>query len=82
MLDIHFEELLRQHLPFLPADETLHDNTSLREYGLDSLGTVELLSTLEAEYRIRFSEEALTLETFATPALLWRALSTMRSPTG
>jgi nodulation protein F len=78
MWDAQFEELLRRQLPFLPDDEALTGNTSLREYGLDSLGTVELLSALEAAYQIRFSDDALTLETFATPTVLWEALSAVR----
>ena len=78
MWDTQFEELLRQVLPFLSADEPLDENTPLREYGLDSLGTVELLSALESAYRIRFSDEALTLETFKTPVILWAAVSAIR----
>jgi acyl carrier protein len=77
MWDTQFEQLLRQALPFLSADEPLDEGTSLREYGLDSLSTVELLSALEAAYRIRFSDEALALETFRTPATVWEALSAM-----
>jgi acyl carrier protein len=78
MWDAKFEELLRRQLPFLPTDEALTGGTSLREYGLDSLGMVELLSALEAAYQIRFSDDALTLKTFATPAVLWEALSAVR----
>jgi acyl carrier protein len=80
MWDTQFEELLRRQLPFLPADEALAPNESLREYGLDSLGVVELLSALEAAYQIRFSDDALALETFATPTVLWKALSAASSP--
>lgn len=75
MWDLQFEELVRRQLPFLPTDEELHGDSSLREFGLDSLGTVELLSALESAYQIRFSDDALTLETFATPMVLWEALS-------
>lgn len=81
MWDSQFEQLIRSHLPFLSESEPLEEDTSLREYGLDSLGTVELLSILESEYNLRFSEDALTLETFETPAVLWRALTAMRSTT-
>jgi acyl carrier protein len=81
MWDSQFEQLIRSYLPFLPENEPLEENTSLREYGLDSLGTVELLSVLESEYNLRFPEEALTLETFATPATAWRALTATRSTT-
>ena len=79
MWNSEFEQLIRSHLPFLPPDEPLEEDTSLREYGLDSLGMVELLSILESEFNLRFPEEALTLETFATPGVLWRTLAAIRS---
>jgi len=80
MWDQQFEELLRSYLPFLAADETLDDDTNLRDLGLDSLGTVELLAALEARYDVRFMDEALSLETFATPGVLWAAMASMFQP--
>lgn len=80
MWDQQFEELLRSYLPFLAADESLDDDTGLRDLGLDSLGTVELLAAIEARYDVRFMDEALSLETFATPGVLWAALSGMFQP--
>ncbi|GAA3166242.1 hypothetical protein GCM10010466_66270 [Planomonospora alba] len=80
MWDQQFEEILRPHLPFLPADEKLDPDTGLRDFGLDSLGMVELLATLESVYDVRFRDDALTLDTFATPGLLWSALSAVREP--
>jgi acyl carrier protein len=80
MWDNRFEEIVRRYLPLLSADEVLEEDLDLREYGLDSLSTVELLSELEHTYEFQFAEEALTLETFRTPGVLWRALSAMREP--
>jgi acyl carrier protein len=80
MWDQQFEELLRRYLPFIAADETLDEDTSLRDLGLDSLGTVELLAALEGQYDVRFVEDALTMATFATPGVLWAALSAMLRP--
>lgn len=79
MWDAQFDKLLRQRLPFLPPDEPLDADSSLRDYGLDSLATVELLGELENTYRIRFPEDLLTLDTFATPQVLWQALTTVRT---
>ena len=79
MWDPEFDDLLRRELPFLSSEEPLDDDLPLRDYGLDSLGTVQLLSALEATYQIRFSDDALTLETFRTPAVLWQALSAIRA---
>nr|WP_316525164.1 phosphopantetheine-binding protein [Kitasatospora sp. K002] len=75
MWDETFEETLRGFLPFLPPGEALAEDTPLREFGLDSLGTIELLGRLEAAYDIRFLDDALTLETFETPAVLWKTVS-------
>jgi acyl carrier protein len=79
MWDNQFEELLRQYLPFLSADEQLTADTPLREFGLDSLAMVELLSSLEGAYNVRFDDDALTLDTFESPGVLWKALSTFQS---
>ena len=79
MWDSQFEDLLRTYLPFLGPDEALEPDTGLRDLGLDSLSTVELLATLENQYDVRFVDEALSLETFATPATLWAALSAMNA---
>ncbi|WP_331742181.1 phosphopantetheine-binding protein [Streptomyces sp. NBC_01006] len=72
--DRRFEELLREYLPFLSEGEPLAPDTSLRDAGLDSLGTVELLGSLESAYGVRFVDDALSPETFATPEVLWAAL--------
>ncbi|WP_242454324.1 acyl carrier protein [Bailinhaonella thermotolerans] len=62
----------------LPPGDELTADTNLREFGLDSMGAVELLSALEAGYSVQFDEEALVLDTFTTPGALWSALSTAR----
>lgn len=75
--DQQFEEVIRGHLAFLPAEEPLGTDSSLRDLGLDSMGTVELLGTLENVYGVRFVDDALNAETFATPGSLWKALATL-----
>ncbi|MFP3992321.1 acyl carrier protein [Streptomyces sp. E11-3] len=80
--DQQFEETLREYLPFLAADEQLSPDTNMRDMGLDSLGTVELMGSLENTYDVRFVDDALNLDTFATPAVLWEALSKMFETTG
>ncbi|MFG2842991.1 phosphopantetheine-binding protein [Kitasatospora sp. NPDC048296] len=77
MWDQKFEETLRRFLPFLPPGEQLENDTPLRELGLDSLGTVELLGNLEAAYDVRFLDDALTPETFETPGVLWKTVAGM-----
>jgi acyl carrier protein len=73
--DEQFEALLRSHLPFLPAGEELSPDLDMREFGLDSLGVVDLLVSLESTYGLRLTDEILSMDTFSTPAVLWRALS-------
>jgi acyl carrier protein len=79
MWDENFEDLVRRFLPYLAADEPLEQDARLRDYGLDSLATVELLACLESTYRVRFDDDALSLATFETPGILWKALSTFRA---
>jgi nodulation protein F len=76
--DGKFEGFLRQFLPFLNAGDSLTEHASLRDLGLDSMGTVELLAVLENGYRVRFRDEALTMTNFATPGVLWTTLSAIR----
>ncbi|CAL9404865.1 MULTISPECIES: phosphopantetheine-binding protein [Streptomyces] len=78
MWDEQFEQILRNYLPFLGTDEQLAADAELRDLGLDSLGKVELLNSMEDSYRVRFTEDALTPATFATPASLWGALEELR----
>lgn len=75
MWDERFEVLLRGYLPFLPADEKLLPDLDLREFGLDSLGVVDLLVCVESEYDVRLNDDVLSMDTFQTPALLWATLS-------
>lgn len=75
MWNKQFEETLRNHLPFLPSTQELLPGADLRDLGLDSLGTVELLASLESAYGIRFVDDALNLENFSRPEALWAVLS-------
>ncbi|WP_405902750.1 acyl carrier protein [Streptomyces sp. NBC_00656] len=78
MWDEQFDILLRKQLSFLSPDEPITGNMRLREFGLDSLGMIELLAGLEAAYDVRFRDEALSLEIFETPDVLWNSLQRLR----
>ena len=78
MWNDRYEALLRSHLPFLPETEELRPDLELREFGLDSLGVVDLLVSLESEYDVRLTDDILSMETFATPSALWTALADTR----
>lgn len=75
MWDEQFEEIVRGHLPFLPSEEPLDADLVLRDYGLDSMSTVELLAALEKAHGVRFTNEAMNLDNFTTPRTVWRTLS-------
>ncbi|BCY13288.1 phosphopantetheine-binding protein [Actinoplanes sp. L3-i22] len=77
MWDAKFEEILRRFVPFLEADEQLEADTSLRDLGLDSMGIIEMMGVLEAEYDVRFRDDMLNMQTFATPGALWDGVSKM-----
>ncbi|MGA4838249.1 acyl carrier protein [Streptomyces sp. G45] len=78
MWDESFENLVRKHLPLLESGDELTTDLSLGDHGLDSMGMVALLSSLESEYDVRFVDDALDLANFATPGTLWKTLSAMR----
>ncbi|MEV6118644.1 phosphopantetheine-binding protein [Streptomyces sp. NPDC052109] len=77
MWDDQFEQILRPFLPFLPPQEELTPDAELKDLGLDSLGTVQLLGTLEEAYQLRFRDSALTMDTFRTPGVLWDTMQSM-----
>ncbi|MET0422597.1 MAG: acyl carrier protein [Actinoplanes sp.] len=77
MWDAQFEEIMRQYVPFLDADETLDPDASLRDLGLDSMGIIEMMGALEAAYQVRFLDDMLNLHTFATARTLWQSVSQM-----
>lgn len=73
--DDEFEQVLRTALPRLTE---ITPETCLREQGLDSLATIDMLLRLEASYDIAVPDELLTAETFATPGALWQVVNSVR----
>jgi len=71
MWEAQFEDIMRQYIPFLDADEALDPDASLRDLGLDSMGIIEMMGALEAAYQVRFLDDMLNLQTFATPRTVW-----------
>jgi acyl carrier protein len=79
MWDDQFEELIRGYLPFLSPSEPLEADADLRDLGLDSLATVDVLGRVEEAFGVRFVDEALSLDTFSTPEKLWGTISSLRA---
>lgn len=64
----------------LPRGSAQHltPTADLTALGLDSMASVQLLVALEETYDMKFPEELLASETFATPDSLWRAVKSLR----
>lgn len=50
----------------IPQDTVLKNDTLLNEYGLDSVGIVELIILIEEKYDFEFSSNDLNLKDFET----------------
>ena len=66
-------EILRAHEAPLTADESLTDR------GLDSLGMVELLDTIENRYTVRIPPAEITPENFATVSAIQELIVRMKA---
>ncbi|MGG0646513.1 phosphopantetheine-binding protein [Bacillus mycoides] len=53
-------------------------DTDLKELGLDSLASIELLLELEEMYDITFPDELLTEDTFSSGSNLWGVLNNLK----
>src|SRR5882724_9424939 len=69
-----FTQLLRPHLKYLAAGADLDPNSLLRDHGLDSAASIDLLLAIEDAYSITMPDRYLTEETFATAHSLWVAV--------
>lgn len=74
-----YEDLLRRALPGIGP---IAPDTDLPANGLGSMQVVELLVSLEDHYDIEIGDEELSFEMFATPAVLWQAVTAARRQSG
>lgn len=73
-LSDRFRTVLRSHLRFAPNGDSLPMEVELRELGLDSIGTINLLLELEGQFGVVFPDSLLTEETFRTASTLEAAV--------
>ena len=73
-MDERFTALLTRFLP-ARGDRELTPETPLRDLGLDSMQSIELLFAIEDEFGVSLPDDDLTDTTFATAGNLWRAVS-------
>lgn len=76
-MDQTFINVLRAHLP-RAGDGPLEPETSLRDLGLDSMRSIELLFAVEDAYAIVVPDDRLTDDTFTTAGLLWTVVTEAR----
>lgn len=63
--------------------ETIDEECSLKEYGLDSLKAIELIAYLEHSYKIIFDYEDISTDNFSTIRRIKKSLAAyMRVNTG
>jgi acyl carrier protein len=72
-MDQNFVALLTPFLKFADGKEITAESR-LRDLGLDSMQSIELLFAIEDEYGISLPDEDLNDTTFATAGSLWRAV--------
>jgi acyl carrier protein len=72
-VNARFVELLVPYLPFL-AGQRLTEESDLRDLGLDSMKSIDLLFAIEDTLGVALPDEDLNDTTFATAGSLWRAV--------
>jgi acyl carrier protein len=72
MLDQGFADLLIKFLPRAPQPIT--EDVRLRDAGLDSIHSIDLLLAIEDKYDIEFPSHLLNDATFDTAGSLWSAV--------
>lgn len=77
-MDSRFIDLLTPFLKFA-ADQEITADSKLRDLGLDSMQSIELLFAIEDAYGIALPDDELNDTTFATAGNLWNAISAQNS---
>jgi acyl carrier protein len=75
-MDPRFTELIASYLPVLGA-RRLTEDAKLRDLGLDSMRSIDLLFDIEDAFGVTLPDDELNGTTFETAGSLWRALSAL-----
>lgn len=76
MWDERFEIIIRERLPHLRPDSPLEPGLALSAHGLDSMGMIGLITSLEDEYALTLPDEAIVPANFVTPRTVWEMVRT------
>ncbi|HHP1111527.1 MULTISPECIES: phosphopantetheine-binding protein [Bacillus cereus group] len=71
-----FIEIINKYLQVDMGANT--QNMSLKDLGLDSLASIDLLLELEDEFDVVFSDELLTEKTFENANTLWKIVHKLK----
>jgi acyl carrier protein len=75
-MEPRFLEILARYLPVL-GDRPLTGDSALRDLGLDSMHSIDLLFDLEEAFGIAVPDEDLNGTTFETAGSLWAVVSAL-----
>jgi acyl carrier protein len=71
-IEIKVKNIICEHLPSPPPNESLDDNTPLKLLGMNSISFIKTVLTLEEIFQIEFADEELDLDKFSTIGSLLR----------
>lgn len=66
--------ILKSKLKFIEDEQNFNWDTNLKELGLDSMSTINLLLSIEDEFQVVFPETLTNESTFSTGETLYSAL--------
>ncbi len=82
-LDPGFEAVLRECMAGqIAPGATLHEDTDLTAFGMDSLTVVRLLVIIEETFGVMIPDEMIAFEIFSSPGSLWNLISDLRKDPG
>jgi acyl carrier protein len=73
-----FFNVLARRLRYVRPGQRIDPESSLRDLGLDSMRSVELLLDIEEAFDVTLPDELLVEQTFATARSLWLAVAPLR----
>ncbi|AHH99585.1 hypothetical protein GCM10010174_18390 [Kutzneria viridogrisea] len=76
-MDANFPAVLQPFLKYAGGQE-ITGESRLRDLGLDSMQSIQLLFAVEDAYHVSLPDELLTDDTFATVGSLWAAIESVR----
>jgi acyl carrier protein len=77
-----FEELVRPHCRFVPADSPVDPDTGFALLGLDSLAMLTLIAEVEDRFGVMIPDTVMVGQEFDTPASMWRSVSRLLTRSG